>query len=418
MFTSIQMLMFVNFFFLSLALLGVYYYAFRLKMELKRSNHLRKEAEKYQQLFNSTSDGVFQTDLDGNFLLINDGGAKIFGFESAEECLQSKFINSDFHGDSSSREEYIHKILENGGLESQLIKCKKRNGEFFYAELSAHVKRDDIDQEIIGFEGIFRDVTQRIKLEEELRQYSENLEKIVKEKTEEVLSLERKRIQLENLASLGEMVATIVHEIRNPLSSIKVGLTALLKRTQFEEKDKQCLELACLEVTFLEHFLRDLLNFAKPLELKSLTQNINLILDMALAQMDENFRLAKIKVKRKFAPNLPKLHVDARRLHQVFFNIFLNALEALKNGGTIIVRTEYVSRKKMVRVELVDNGQGIDEQVKEEIFKPFYSTKVKGTGLGLTVVQKVIEAHGGHVSIESKTGKGTKVTLELPANDA
>jgi len=243
MYTSYQMLMFVNFFFLSLALLAVYYYAFRLKMELKRSDLLRKEAEKYQQLFNSTSDGVFQTDLDGNFILVNNGGAKIFGFESAEAFLKAKFVSSDFKGDSSKKEKYIQKIFENGGLESQLIKGKKRNGELFYAEMSAHVKRDDNDEEIIGFEGIFRDVTQRIKLEEELRQYSENLEKIITEKTEEVLVLERKRIQLENLASLGEMVPTIVHEIRNPLSSIKVGLTALLKRTQFEEKDKQCLEL-------------------------------------------------------------------------------------------------------------------------------------------------------------------------------
>jgi len=411
------MLMFVNFFFLSMALLAVYYYAFRLKMELKRSDHLRKEAEKYQKLFNSTSDGVFQTDPDGKFILINDGGAKIFGFESAEAFLQAKYVSSDFYGGPSKREKYIQKIIENGELEGQLVKSKKRNGEIFHAEMSAHLRLNDINEEIIGFEGIFRDVTKRIKLEEELRQYSENLENIVKEKTEEVLALERKRIQLENLASLGEMVATIVHEIRNPLSSIKVGLTALLKRTQFEEKDKQCLELATLEVTFLERFLRDLLNFAKPLELKSITQNINLIMDMALAQMEGDFRLAKIAVKRKFAQNLPELHVDAGRLQQVFFNIFLNALEALKKGCTIIIRTEHVPEKYMVRVEVVDDGPGIDAKAMEKIFKPFFSTKERGTGLGLTVVQNVIEAHGGNVGIESHPGKGTKVVLELPVND-
>lgn len=409
------MLLFINFFLLAITILALYYYVFRLRFELKRSDQLRKEAEKFQELFNTTWDGVFLTDQEGRFLSINPAGARVLGFENAEQLLDSKLYTKDLFVHPKERERYRKQILQDGYLQNCLLEVQRKDGESVFLELTADPQFTD-DGEVSGFEGIFRDVTLRIRMEEELRNYSENLVKLVEEKSEEIISLERKKIHLESLAFLGQMVGTIVHEIRNPLSSIKIGLTALLKRTPLKQRDRRCLELATLEVTHLEHILRDLLNFAKPLEIQSISQNMNIVLDLALSRLAEDLKQAGISLNKEFASNLPLVKMDTGRFQQVFYNVLINAKEALHDGGTISVRTQSIPDKGMVRVEISDNGSGIRKDALKHIFKPFYSTKEKGTGLGLTVVQKIVEAHGGTVGIESRLKQGTKLWVELPFN--
>jgi len=415
---SINILLAINFFILSIALLGVYYYAYRLKMEFKRSDLLRKESEKFQKLFNSTSDGVFQTDRDGRFVLINQSGADIMGFKSPQEVIENNIGASEFYEDPKELDALRKMIIENGAVNKYIFKGKKQDGKTYFSETSIHFLRNEINGEFIGFEGIFREVTERIRLQEELKQYSDNLEQLVQRKTQRILSLEKKKIHLESLASLGEMVATIVHEIRNPLSSIKMGLSTVLKRTTMETREREFLVLANLEVTFLERYLQDLLNFAKPLTIKSVDQDINLIFDMALAQLHDEFSIEGITIKKDFAADLPQLQLDAGRIQQVFFNLFLNAKEAISNGGTIHVNIKNMRKENKVRIEVIDDGEGIQPESLHKIFNPFFSSKENGTGLGLTVVQKVIEAHGGELGIESELGKGTTVWMELPVNSS
>ena len=411
-----EILLFINFFFLSLAFLGVYYYAFRLRKELKRSDQLRAEAEKYRDLFNSTSDGVFQTDIEGNFLLINKGGANILGYGDPEEFLRRGLRTVDFYADPDERKDFIKELLQKSEFENFILRAKKRNGDEIYLELTVHLKYNEVEENIIGIEGIFRDVTRRVLLEEELRNYSENLETKIKEKTDEVLALERKRIELEKLASLGEMAATIVHEVRNPLSSIKVGLSTLLKRAELKEKDRICLELATREVTHLERILTDLLNFAKPLEIKFTHQDVNRVLDFSLDQMADDFQKDGVSLKKDFSSNLPMIRMDVDRLYQVFVNILLNAKQAAAKRGTVSICSTYARNEESVRVEIEDDGVGIRKKDLEHIFEPFFSTKNEGTGLGLPIVKKIVDAHGGTVTVDSHFGGGTKVSIVLPVN--
>ena len=410
-----DILLFVNFFILAITILVLHYYTLRLRYAWKRADQLHKEAQKYKELFNSTWDGVFLTDEDGRFLIINQAGAQILGYKNPDNLLESRSKTINFFLQTESESKLREEIVREGYIRNRMIEFKRKNRKKGFLELTAHVHKDEKGK-IVGFEGIFRDITQRIQAENDLKAYSKDLERLVEEKTQEIVTLERKRIHLESLAALGEMVATIVHEIRNPLSSIKMGLTALLKRTSFEQQDQECVELATMEVTSLERVLNDLLNFSRPSDIKSHIQNINEIVELALAQMNEDFKRTGITIKRELAANLPRIFVDSGRLEQVFFNLLINAKDAMPNGGNVVVRTSVSDDSSILRIEILDEGHGIAEGKMFLLFEPFFSTKENGTGLGLTIVQRIIEAHGGKISIESQVGKGTTARIELPAN--
>ena len=410
----LQILLWINFFLLSMTVLAAYHYAHRLKIELRRSDRLRKTAEKFQELFHSTSEGVYQTDMEGNVVLINRGGARILGYETPEELIRERPKAPDSYSDKKDRDLLLKRVLEEGKVENALLKVVKRNGDAMLIETTIHMKREKKSGEIAGFEGIFRDVTRRVAMEEEIRRYSMDLEKKVKKKTEEVLALERKRIELEKLASLGRVAATIVHEIKNPLTSIKMGLMTLRKRARLEERDVNCLDLARREVAHLERFLRDLLNFAKPQEMKFVEHDIDHVLDITLKQIEQELDEEHVRLKRESVPHLPRVWIDSDRMSQVFMNILLNAKRVLKGGGEIIVRTTSEPESGLLSIEFEDNGPGIKKHDLEHVFEPFFSTSSDGTGLGLTVVQRIVEAHAGRVDIESKFRQGTKVTISLP----
>jgi two-component system sensor histidine kinase AtoS len=206
----------------------------------------------------------------------------------------------------------------------------------------------------------------------------------------------------------------IVHEIRNPVSSVKVGLTALLKRDSLGHKERSYVELAALEVSNLERIFHDLLDYSKPLEIHSEPQSINRVLDLSLIQVNDEFDQTGISLKREFAEDLPRVNADSGRLQQVFINILMNARDAMKKGGMISVQTKEIAKKRMVCVEVADEGEGIEKNKLKRLFEPFYSTKDRGTGLGLPIVKRIIDAHGGRVEVQSKRGEGTKVIVELP----
>lgn len=409
-----QSLLFANFFFLGIAVLVVYYLAFRYRKELLESRRLRKLAEDYRELFDATAEGVFRARMDGTIVLMNQGGARILGYGNAQTLLDAGVTTDDFYSKEDYRERLLGMIQKTGRVDRFLLPAKRRDGTEFFCETTVHAVRSETTGEIVGLEGIFRDVTRRVKLEKELRRHTEDLEAKVEEKTKEVLELERIRIQLEKLAYLGKMSATIVHEIRNPLSSIKMGLTTLRKRVAMNERDKECIVLATREVVHLERILKDLLNFAKTQEVKYVRHDLNNVLDLTLNQLEEEFEQAGVGIDRALAPGLPRVRMDFDRMCQVFMNLLLNAKQSFQVGGTITVETSLHPNGDRVCIRFIDDGAGIGEEELTQIFEPFYSTKQDGTGLGLTVVQNIVDVHGGTIRIESEVGEGTTVTIELP----
>ena len=297
-----------------------------------------------------------------------------------------------------------------------IVPLASESNEKLYIELSAHPLREEESSAVSGVEGIFRDVTRRIVMQRELKSYSTNLEQVVAEKTKEIIQLERKKFNLEKLATMGTTAATIAHEIRNPLSSVKLSLTTLQKRAKMDPSTEDCLDMAVEEVDYLERILSELLDFAKPEELKLISCNINDIIGISLGNLRMKLAQENVEVEKELARDLPQVSLDPDQLTKALCNVLINACQAAGHNGSIRIRSQPDSTGKRVCVAVSDNGRGMDQDTLNNIFTPFFSKKSEGTGLGMTVVEKVINGHNGTIDISSRPAEGTTVTFSLPVS--
>ncbi|MBN2105544.1 PAS domain S-box protein [bacterium] len=411
----INILIFMHFFFIAITLLVVFYYTYRLRLELKYSIQLKAESDRYKDLFNLTSEGVVELDLEGHFIIINRGGAQILGYDFPHQLLSNGKRFQDFYLKTTLWEQLLNDVVESAQTVRQVAQFKNSHKGQIWIGLTFHAQRNN-QNEITGVEGIFRDITERLVIQKELENYSENLERNIEEKTTELLQLERHKFNLEKLAATGQLVAQLVHELRNPLSSIKMGLTTLYSRSSIIEKDRRIIEVTLREVTHLERMMKDLLAYAKPETLKFVPHQINTILEQTLEKMQAQLEAVRCEVISEYGENLPCVPVDMERMIQVLANVILNAQQASTEGGHLLVQSSFCQQKNCVSVTIRDFGEGIAPDQIEHIFKPFFSRREGGTGLGLSVVKAIVEAHGGEVSVQSDAGKGTTVKIDLPEN--
>jgi len=231
----------------------------------------------------------------------------------------------------------------------------------------------------------------------------------------EFKNLEDKYYESQKLAAIGQLSAGIAHEIRNPLSSIKMSLQILEKRVQPEGNDLKRFKIAQREVEHLEQLVNDVLIFAKPTEPKREPSDLRRILEHVLAMAEKEILDNHIAVQTRFDARMPLLPVDAAMLEQAFLNLYLNAIEAMEPGGRLSISMRFADENGgQALVEIEDNGCGIDEGDMPYIFNPFFTTKKYGTGLGMTPIKKIVELHQGAIDILSKKGEGTRVVVTLP----
>ena len=230
----------------------------------------------------------------------------------------------------------------------------------------------------------------------------------------EFKNLEKKLYDSQKLAALGQLSAGIAHEIRNPLSSIKMSLQILTKRMTPEGNDLKRFKIAEKEVDHLDMLVNNILAFAKPVEPKKVSVALSKVLEQALAMSEKGIADKKIEVRTEFG-EVPSVTVDAAMITDAFINVIRNAVEAVQEQGEIKVSLRYFDEtRNSVAVEIKDNGSGIDEADMPHIFNPFFTRKNYGTGLGLSLVKKIIDIHQGMIDIFSKKNEGTKVLIILP----
>jgi signal transduction histidine kinase len=230
----------------------------------------------------------------------------------------------------------------------------------------------------------------------------------------EFKNLEKKLYESQKLSALGQLSAGIAHEIRNPLSSIKMSLQILSKRMSPEGNDLKRFRIAEKEVDHLEMLVNNILAFAKPVEPKKIPVDLSKVLEQAIAMAEKGIADKKIEVRTKFAV-IPPVAVDAAMMADAFLNVIRNAVEAVKENGKVAISLRYFDEtRQSVAVEIKDNGSGIDDEDMPHIFNPFFTRKNYGTGLGLSLVTKVIDLHNGVIDICSKKNEGTTVLIILP----
>jgi signal transduction histidine kinase len=226
-------------------------------------------------------------------------------------------------------------------------------------------------------------------------------------------------IQAEKLASIGRISASIAHEIRNPLTSVKLNIQKISGSNCWGEIEKGHLEITQEGIGHIETFIKELLNFTRVSDLNRDYFAIEQIIDSAYKMISDSLDLKKIRFHKDIQERLPLLHVDGDRMRQVFLNILRNASEAVDEGGevTIAVSKTGDGSGKNVRVEISDNGPGIPEKERENIFEPFYTMKASGFGLGLANAKKIVEQHNGSSRVVRKEGAGACFEILIPCED-
>jgi two-component system, NtrC family, sensor histidine kinase HydH len=217
-------------------------------------------------------------------------------------------------------------------------------------------------------------------------------------------------LQAEKLSSLGELSAGIVHEIRNPLASIKGAVEILEDGIPKESPRREFAALAKKEVDRIDKLVGEFLRFAKPARLSMQPTDLNEIIESVALLIEQQAANDQVSIVKNLQNNLSPVSVDAEQIRQVLLNLALNSLQAMKNGGKLTFRT--VQKDKLCQIEVEDEGGGIDAEIMPKIFNPFFTTKEKGVGLGLSVAHQIIEQHGGKMSVRNEK-KGACFTLEI-----
>jgi two-component system, NtrC family, sensor kinase len=225
-------------------------------------------------------------------------------------------------------------------------------------------------------------------------------------------------VRADRLASIGELASGIAHEIRNPLIGIGRAVEILARHFQPQDERLEIITQIAKEVERLDKNIKSILMYARPRPIQRVLCNLNEIMDQTLFLTSLNSQFPGLKIERDFAPNLPKVNVDPELIQQVFLNIVLNAIQAMEGEGTIWIKTEGVEQDgdRSVSIKIRDNGKGMTEEVRKNIFNPFYTTRSQGTGLGLSIVQNIIQQHNGSILVQSTPSQGTTFTLILPQN--
>jgi signal transduction histidine kinase len=229
----------------------------------------------------------------------------------------------------------------------------------------------------------------------------------------------KRLIQAEKLASIGRISASIAHEIRNPLTSVKLNIQKISESPCWGKIEKGHLEISQEGIGHIETFIKELLNFTRVSELNCDYFQIEQIIDSAHKMISDSLNLKAIRFHKDIADGLPLLYVDGDKMRQVFLNILRNASEAVDEGGKITVSVSLTGEgpDKAVCVAIADNGPGIQEKERENIFEPFYTMKSSGFGLGLANAKKIIEQHNGSIRVLDADGSGACFEILIPCED-
>ena len=223
--------------------------------------------------------------------------------------------------------------------------------------------------------------------------------------------------QMDKMLSLGRMAAGIAHEINNPLAGILLYSSNMSKKVPQGGPLEEGLNIIIKETQRCKTIIQGLLEFARDREPQKVPADINAIMETALGILDNEFRLRHVDLELQLSENMVKTLLDENQIEQVFINLLLNAIHAVEENGRVTIQTAVDSENNKVQVEITDNGCGIAADDIKKIFEPFYSTKAKGTGLGLAVSYGIVKNHQGDIRVYSVPGKITRFTIELPIQD-
>jgi PAS domain S-box-containing protein len=387
--------------------------------ELKAAQRAVEESEaRFRAIFETAADPIFLNDMQtGRFLDVNHAACRHLGYAKSEFLAMSlNAIHPPETRDAMPR--FPEDPAESKGLffESQHI---RKDGSKAIVEVSSQQMMHGERRVLLS---IVRDVTERKQIEDELSRHRKSLEQMVAEQTDELKATQRELVKKEKMAVLGQITATVSHELRNPMSVIRSSNFFLHRRIKCsDEKIKKHFNRIDEQVSLCDAIVADLLEYTEGRQVVSIYQ------DFAgwLAEVVEAQRKNRdIDLNPRIAADLPKISYDREKLHRVIINLINNAAQAVraraeeseKRGVAFSPGVDIEARLEddCLVIGVRDNGIGMDQNTLAHAFEPLFTTRARGTGLGLAIVKKIVDEHGGSVTLESRLGAGTHVRLTLP----
>lgn len=359
---------------------------------------IKDSEEKYRNLVEDIEDVIFRLDKKGRYLFLNSALKNVTGYAPQEFYENPSIAMEMIHKhDVELVKETIQKVLDGELKVSKDLEYRvycKNGDELWISQNTYPVKNKKGN--IIGIEGIMREITDSKKIEEQIR-------------------------RSERLASIGELAASIAHEIRNPLGAISNSVGMLKRDLALKGDDQKLFEMVVEETDRLNSIITNFLTFAHPAEYHFVRTDIIEIIDETLFFLEQDVRFSEeIKIVKAYENNIPRIYLDRNWIRKVFWNLLINSIDAMPGGGKIFIRVRKpkVPDHDEIEIVIADTGIGIPPEIIRKIFEPFFTTKKsKGTGLGLSIVHRIVDNHGGVMDVKSKQNKGTIFTIRLPVKN-
>jgi len=380
----------------------------------KMEQLLAHERDLLQALMDNIPDAIYFKDQNSRFTRINKAQATNLGLNSPEEAIGKTdfdFLAPAHAEDAFNDEQEVTKKSQ--PLIGRVERTERMNGKFHWVSTTKVPIKGQKGQ-VAGLVGISRDITDLIMMEDELQRYSENLEELVRQKTEKLKESER-------LAAIGETAAMVGHDLANPLqviyNQLYIGKRILdqipeeCKKAVMDKGIAQLFESVAQQIQYMGKITNDLRDYARTPKFEPVTVEAENLIAQALStiHVPENVKAA-INVNTNLAPT--KFMADPDILKRVLINLLTNAVQSMPQGGRLTVKAGLEDDSIYIGVE--DTGVGIPKENMGKLFEPLFTTKAKGAGLGLAACKRLIEAHEGSISVESEVGKGTTFTIKVP----
>jgi len=346
---------------------------------------LKASEKKFRTILDTATDAIISINSDHKIVLFNNAAERIFGYKRNE--ILNRDLNIIIPPQYGDHYQFVSSFLKartpKAMGQTLFLTALKKGGEEFPIQLG--LSYHELEKEVT-FTAIIRDVSQQKQLEKKL-------------------------LQSERLAAVGQTVAHVAHELKNPLMIIG-GFSNQIRSSLSDEKTVQKLDMILDEVGRLEKLVVNLGDFTKVYNLVRRPTDIHSVIQDVIKIVKGIYPTDKYTFHLDFSPVLDEINCDPDKLKQVFINILVNGIEAMDDGGTIHITTEKWTNDIAVRV--TDEGSGIAEEDLLRIFEPFYTTRDRGSGLGLAISYRVVRAHEGDIWAESMPGKGTTFVVKLP----
>jgi PAS domain S-box-containing protein len=371
---------------------------------------LREKEEKYRTIFDNIQEGYFETDLQENLTFFSDPFCKILGYPRK----QLLGMNTRYYITSETAKKMTRittRLKQTGGPENVMdYYANRKNGSTVALELSISLLKDQ-DGQPLGFRGVLRDVSDRKKAEEERHKLETQLQ------------------QAQKMESIGTLAGGIAHDFNNILMGIQGNASLMLLKVDSEHPNYEKIKNVEKYVQSGTALTKQLLGFARRGKYLVKATDLNEIIDKSSSLFARTKK--EIQVHTDLSDDIWTVEVDRGQIEQVLLNLYVNAWQAMSEGGNLYLLTEnvildwsYVKPYKVepgkyVKITVSDTGMGIDKETQERIFEPFFTTKEmgRGTGLGLASVYGIIKSHGGYINVYSEKDRGTTFTIYLPASE-